>query len=163
MICHILRPDKSQRGAAVVEFSLVVPLLLLLIFGIIEFSLLVYNKHIITNASREAARAGIVVRPGTARLDETAIEQVVFDWITDGGNNFLVTFGVDTLTSGDIQVCSLEEGATTWICPNDTGSNFGDKLRVTITYDYDFLVIPGFITDLAGGLTINAETIMNYE
>ena len=163
MCWHIFNPKNSQKGAAVVEFSLVVPLLLLLLFGIIEFSLLIYNKHIITNASRESARAGIVVKSGTARLDESAIEQVVFNWITNGGDNFLVTFGVDTLTAGDIQVCSQEEGSTTWVCPNDTSSNFGDKLRVTISYDYDFMIVPSFITNLAGGLTIDAETIMNYE
>jgi Flp pilus assembly protein TadG len=57
---------KSQKGVAAVEFALVLPLLVLLIFGIIEFSLLMFNKQVITNASREGARAGIVA--GTPRL-----------------------------------------------------------------------------------------------
>ena len=41
----------GQKGGAAVEFVMIVPLLLLLIFGIIEFGLIMYNKHIITNAS----------------------------------------------------------------------------------------------------------------
>ena len=44
---------KDQDGATVVEFALVLPLLVVFIFGIIEFSLLLYNKAMITNASRE--------------------------------------------------------------------------------------------------------------
>ena len=52
----------NQKGAAIVEFAIILPLLLLLIFGMIEFSLLMYNKAMITNASREGARRGIVYR-----------------------------------------------------------------------------------------------------
>lgn len=163
MLDHILGSGNSQKGTAVVEFSIVIPLLLTLLFGIIEFSLLVYNKHIITNASREGARAGIVYRMGGTRLNETAIEDVIANWLTNDGADFLVTFGSATLTSDGIDVCSQEEGTTTWTCPNNTSSKFGDRLRVTISYDYDFLIIPRLVTDLAGGITISAETIMNYE
>lgn len=49
----------TERGAALVEFALVFPILLLLLMGIVEFGLLFYNKQVLTNASREGARAGI--------------------------------------------------------------------------------------------------------
>jgi len=49
----------SQKGAAALEFAIVLPLLVLLVFGIIDTGLLLYNKQVITNASREGARAGI--------------------------------------------------------------------------------------------------------
>jgi hypothetical protein len=49
----------GQKGAAAVEFAVVLPLLVLLLFGSIEFGLLLYNQEVITNASREGARAGI--------------------------------------------------------------------------------------------------------
>ena len=51
---------RCQRGAAAVEFAIIAPLLFTIIFGIIEFSLLFYDKAVITNASREGARFGIV-------------------------------------------------------------------------------------------------------
>ena len=54
------RKSSSQKGASLVEFALVLPLLMLILWGIIEFGLLLYNKQVITNASREGARAGIV-------------------------------------------------------------------------------------------------------
>ena len=50
----------SQRGASAVEFALILPLLIVLTFGIIEFGLLMYNQQVLTNAAREGARYGIV-------------------------------------------------------------------------------------------------------
>ena len=55
---------RGQRGAAMIEFALVLPVLLIVLLGTVEFSLLLYNKAMITNASREGARLGIVYRPG---------------------------------------------------------------------------------------------------
>ena len=50
------RAQGAERGAAVVEFALVVPVLLVLVGGIIEFSYS-YNLQIsVTQAAREAAR-----------------------------------------------------------------------------------------------------------
>jgi len=48
----------SQEGAAMIEFAIILPLLLLFIFGIIEFSLALFNQQVITNAAREGARRG---------------------------------------------------------------------------------------------------------
>lgn len=48
---------RSERGAAAVEFALIVPILLLLLFGIIEFGR-VYNAQIeLSGAAREGVRA----------------------------------------------------------------------------------------------------------
>ena len=49
---------KNNKGASAVEFALVLPILIVLLFGIVEFGLLMYNKAVITNASREGARDG---------------------------------------------------------------------------------------------------------
>ena len=46
----------SDRGAAAVEFALVVPVLILLIFGSIEFGLAVNVRTMIGNAAREGVR-----------------------------------------------------------------------------------------------------------
>ena len=53
---------RGERGAATVEFAIIAVVLLMIVFGIIEFGILMFDKHILTNASREGARAGIVMR-----------------------------------------------------------------------------------------------------
>ncbi|MEJ2660726.1 MAG: pilus assembly protein, partial [Desulfobacteraceae bacterium] len=46
----------SQRGAAAVEFAIIFPMLILLLFAMIEFGLYLFNRQVITNACREGAR-----------------------------------------------------------------------------------------------------------
>ena len=47
---------RGERGAAAVEFALIVPFFLTLIFGVIEFGAELTNKISMTNASRVGAR-----------------------------------------------------------------------------------------------------------
>lgn len=51
-----LVPHPSERGAAVLEFALVLPLLLLLVFAVAEFGRAYYQVITLTHAAREGAR-----------------------------------------------------------------------------------------------------------
>lgn len=51
---------RLRRGAAVVEMAVVTPLLLMMIFGIMEFGWVFMMEQTITNATREAARVAIL-------------------------------------------------------------------------------------------------------
>jgi Flp pilus assembly protein TadG len=51
---------KSEKGQSLVEFALVVPMLLLLVFGIAEFGRAWMVKNILTGAAREASRVAVV-------------------------------------------------------------------------------------------------------
>ena len=51
---------RDEQGGSLVEFAIVMPLLFVILFGIIDFGILLYDKAMITNASREGASAGIV-------------------------------------------------------------------------------------------------------
>lgn len=53
------RMINNERGVAMVEFAIILPLLVLLVFGTIEMGLLCYNKQVLTNATREGARCSI--------------------------------------------------------------------------------------------------------
>ena len=57
-----LRIGRRQEGQAMVEFALVIPLLLLLIFGIIQFGMLFNNYLALTDAVRVGARQAAVSR-----------------------------------------------------------------------------------------------------
>lgn len=51
---------KDKQGQALVELALVLPLLILLVMGTMEFGRIFHSYLLITNASREGARSGIV-------------------------------------------------------------------------------------------------------
>ncbi len=60
MLISLFKRLRCERGQALVEMALILPVLLLLIFGIIEFGRIFNAYLIVTNAAREGARAGIV-------------------------------------------------------------------------------------------------------
>ena len=53
-------PGRGQEGAAAVEFALLLPLLVLLLFGFIQFGVAFNTRIQATNAAREAARQAVV-------------------------------------------------------------------------------------------------------
>jgi Flp pilus assembly protein TadG len=137
---------KGRRGASAVEFAIVLPLLILLLFGIVEFGLLLYDKAVLTNASREGARAGVVRQ--NPRPTDAQIRTVVRQYC-DGK---LITFGGDTVTDGDIAIARY------------TNANGEDVLQVSVSYRYDFLLLPNFIGQGFPGLVnLQASTVMRLE
>ena len=59
---------RRRRGSTIVEFALIVPVLLAMLMGIIEFGWLVKNTLTIANAAREGARAAAVGK-NTTQID----------------------------------------------------------------------------------------------
>jgi hypothetical protein len=152
----------DQKGTTAVEFAIVLPLLVLLLFGIIEFSLLLYNKHIITNACREGVRKGIIVR--NPRINNQQIKDEIKDYAASN----LVTFGSDVLEDNDIHIAPMDDGVDppcvvssdltdpNWYTHEERCLTFGSDLRVETVYTYNFLVLPFSIP-------LNNETIMKME
>ncbi|HET8933026.1 MAG TPA: TadE/TadG family type IV pilus assembly protein [Polyangiales bacterium] len=54
------RAHRKREGAAALEFALVLPLLVILLFGIIDFGYLMFVVSTMNNAAREGARRGAV-------------------------------------------------------------------------------------------------------
>jgi Flp pilus assembly protein TadG len=130
---------KREEGAAAVEFALLLPLLILILFGIIEFGLVLYNQEVITNASREGARYGIVI--GSPRPTGGQIQGVVSTYLTNAG-----------LTAGDASVSVTgAQGAS------------GSDLTVSVTYPYNFLVLSNLAAGLGSTLNLNGTTVMKLE
>jgi hypothetical protein len=70
----------GESGAELIEFALVLPLLLLVVLGIIDFGFLFQRYEVVTNAAREGAR--VAVLPGYAPADVVfRVEQ----YLTAGG------------------------------------------------------------------------------
>ncbi|MER6940358.1 TadE family protein [Nocardioides sp. NPDC127514] len=68
------RPDRADRGAAAVEFALVLPLLLLVLFGLIDFGRALNAQIALTQAAREGVRLAALQQPGAADRARAAAE-----------------------------------------------------------------------------------------
>jgi Flp pilus assembly protein TadG len=143
-----------EYGGAMVEFAIVLPLLLLLVFGMIEFSILMYDKAMITNASREGARFAILYDrnpDGTMGKTEAEIKTVIKNY----AQAHLISFDAGTFGDANIVVSPRTLVA-------------GDYVRqVTVNYPYTFLVFPNlsklFGDGIANSLTLSAVTVMRDE
>jgi Flp pilus assembly protein TadG len=147
---------KKQRGTEIVEFAITALLLFMLLFGIIEFSVALFDKATITNATREGARTGILYRDvdprdlGNMGGEDAEIRSVINNYAAA----YLISLGGPAEMEIDIQRVDR----------NGNGSfDAGDELIVTVTYPYQFLVLPGFIAGLGGGINLSSTTIMRAE
>jgi len=134
---------QSQYGGTAVELAFVIPILVLLIFGIIEFSLLIYNKTMITNAAREGARYGVVWAPEeNLRMTQSNIQLVVENFL----GNRLISFNPDNTDA----IAVVTNGA----CGD---FDVYEPLTVTVTYPYYFLTLP------IGPISLSSEANMLCE
>jgi Flp pilus assembly protein TadG len=69
-----MRRARQDRGAAAVEFALVLPVLLLIIFGIIDFGRMLYTQITLTQAAQASARAAAILgqNPGVTEANTAA-------------------------------------------------------------------------------------------
>jgi Flp pilus assembly protein TadG len=78
----------NDRGQAVVEFALVLPFLLLLALGVVEFGRAWMTMNILTSAAREGARIAAIVGaedPSDPKNPNPEVEQRV-DLVLDAGH-----------------------------------------------------------------------------
>lgn len=136
-----IKKKNPERGAVLAEFAIVLPLLLTLLMGTIELGLLFYNKQVVTNSSREGARAGIA-----SSSSVVAIQDVVQNYCNDR----LITFGPAPAVSTTVDR----------VIP-DPLNPFGVPVTVNVSYEYTFLV-PGLL-GFGADLTLSAETMMRME
>jgi hypothetical protein len=77
---QVRRRWADDSGAELIEFALVLPLMLLIVLGIIDFGMLFQRYEVVTNAAREGAR--VAVLPGYADAD---VQARVNQYLTAGG------------------------------------------------------------------------------
>ncbi len=151
---------RNEEGVAAVEFAIIASLFFVLLFGIVEFSLALYDKAVITNASREGARKAILFNADLANpgqilpFSQSDISDHVNAYIPDR----LVPFG------GPPVVTVEADPTVNYVDLDGDGQlSRGDTRIVRVLYTYNFLVLPNFLTSLTGGLNLDAETRMRME
>jgi len=140
---HMAIRRQVQQGAAAVEFALVLPILLLVFFGMVELSLALYDKAILTNASREGARAGIVL--SSPKMTDAQIRAVVLNYT----NGSLISLGPTT--------------APTVTVEQSTPASFPNPLRVTVSYTYKGLGVGTMLGALGSPIVLTSSTSMVNE
>jgi hypothetical protein len=132
-----------QRGASAIELALLLPLLLLMLDGVLEFGLILHNQSVLTSATSLAARAGIA--QGTPKLSNAQIAALAVNATQDA----LISL---TLTSAPT-VTVLQALDPTYLTP----------LQVSASYTFKGLLIGGLLGVFQVNPTLNVTTVMYNE
>jgi Flp pilus assembly protein TadG len=111
-----MRRVRSERGAALIEAAITIPILLLISVGIFEFGRAYQTWQVLTNAAREGARIAVIT--GTT---DVQVQERVRDYMISGG-----------LPDAAVEDVVVERGVA---LGTDTAS------RITINYPFDFMVL----------------------
>ncbi|MEX4001580.1 TadE/TadG family type IV pilus assembly protein [Paraburkholderia sp. EG285A] len=159
-----VRGRRAQRGVAALEFALVLPLLMLLLFGIVEMGFLLYDKAVITNAARAAVRQAVAFgedSTGAAQYMSVASATSV---ASSGLSSMLISPLPASAASVTVTMCtSVGSGCTS---PSPCTAS-GQVLTIAVSYPFTGLRLGSSIDPLASAaghmLTLNASTTMNCE
>ena len=110
----------GERGAALLEVALTLPILLLVAVGIFEFGRAYQTWQILTNAAREGAR--VAVLPG---IDDEAVEDRVQEYLAAG-----------LLTAADEADVTIDRDTTV-----DIGDDTASASTVQVDYPFTFMVL----------------------
>lgn len=139
---ELTRTQDRRSGMAMVEMVIVLPLLLMMLFGVVEFGVMFGQWQTVTNAAREGARTAVVFRGG-------CVPATVENEVRSKVKRYASAAGV-ALSDADIAV-SGACGAS------DTDAT------VTVTHPYDFHVLPGFVQSLGPSMNLVGDSSMRNE
>jgi len=143
---------RSERGAELIEFALIAPILIFIIAGIVDFGMMFRTFEAVTNAAREGARVGVL--PGYNPLDvQTRV------------NAYLAASGLTAVPLAAPPACARPSVCVQNL-PVATNAGVFTARAVTVNYTYQFAVL-GAAAPLFGGnfgsINLNAVSVMRTE
>jgi Flp pilus assembly protein TadG len=139
---RVLLLRRDDRGAAAVEFALVVPILLAILFAIIDLGFAINRYTMLNNATREG------VREASLSATQAEIESAVRASLSDMGGGVSVDVTCETPSGGS---CG------SW----DAGSTSGGVAVITTSYTHEWLTPMGKL--LSSDLQLSKTSRMRIE
>lgn len=128
----------GEKGAAAVEFALIVPIFLVLVLGIFEFGRAFNIQVSLSEAAREAARYAAINYADAGYSDADAQNA-----------------GVEAAPSVDLDPDDVELAYDAGACSP------GDNVSVTVTFNTTYLTgLPGLIPGMPTDLSISSRGVM---
>ncbi len=138
-----MRVNRNNKGMSSVEFALILPVFMLLLFAIVEFGSAFYKQQILTSAVREGARIGMVATD--PRPSATQVQEKVYAYLDD--------VGLDS--------------AQSFVTVNGAGGSAGDVLVVEVAYPANFMMLSSLMSSsdasTSGTTTLTARTTTELE
>lgn len=125
---------RNNRGAEAVEFAIILSFLMTLLFGLFDFGNLFRYKLILTNAVREGVRAEIQGKSADEAIQEY-VEAADLDW----------------------------SDCTVSITTDPPEGGLGATVTVSLSYPFNFFLLPSWIPGFPQIQSLSSEAIMRYQ
>ena len=149
----------GERGNAVIELALTLPLLLLVVLGIFDFGLMFQRYEVVTNAAREGARLGVLADYTATEAQNRALDYL----IASGLNGPIRACGTGTIVKNSR--CAQMTTSTVTVA-GSTPVKTVDQVTVIVEYDhrYQFVgpILGLFGSDL-GSIRLRSASSMRRE
>jgi Flp pilus assembly protein TadG len=151
----------NQRGQAVIELALTLPLLLVVVFGIIDFGFMFQRYESVTNAAREGARLGVL--QNSAGYTAIEAQNRAISYLQASGLNGTVrACGAAMLKNS---MCAQMTTQTVTVA-GSTPAKTVDQVTVIVEYDHEYSFV-GPIMNLfgsgLGSIRLRSASIMRRE
>lgn len=149
--------NREERGAALVEFALALPLLLVVLAGIVDFGMTFQRYELLANAAREGARMATL--PG---YDQNSVDARVRAYVANGLGTTTATLGA-VMPAGSVVL-------TNPVLPVPVaggGTKDMQMANVTVFYQHQFLLLGPVLSLInkswGGSITLTAQSQMRVE
>jgi len=123
---------RTRTGMAVIELIVILPLLLIMVFGVVEFGWFLQSHQILMNAARQGARAAVRIENSNPEVI-AAVEQALRSTVDIGANDLSV--GIARLN---------DDGSVQYVVESLDHNEEGASVRVTATVPYSLMNPPSF-------------------
>ncbi|GIW13865.1 MAG: hypothetical protein KatS3mg062_1304 [Tepidiforma sp.] len=130
---------ETETGQALVEFTMILPLFVLLFMSMVEFGRAFHTWLLITNAAREGARIAAV------QSDLSTVQTRIYD-------SFCANYPSQ---------CNIDPSKVTITTNNIQGSR-GSMVEIDVAYDFDWVTPIGDIVNLVSGGNLSDLTIRSH-
>ena len=155
MLTHLRKLIRRNDGASIIEFAIILPVFLLLIVGIIEFSLVMFISSVIEGATNNVARLNKTGFERSTNPNQAQAQQEDMDRIRE----LILARGYNIIKSSDLDVLIKPNGGSA------TGTLGGSGEMVTYETTYRWKIITPFLTDILGSndMTLKSQVVVINE
>ncbi len=135
----------DQKGTSIIELAVVLPVLMTIGLGAMEFGNLIYQQHLIVNGVRDAARyaAGLPYNASTPTINDAKIKNIATNGVDTGGTARVTGWAVTDVTVSYALIANGFNSCGTSQCYR--GPTSLPVVTVSTSFNYQQLGFLGFL------------------
>jgi Flp pilus assembly protein TadG len=144
---------RNQRGAALVEMVMILPVLTILFLGIVQFGLVLREHQVVQNAAREGARLSMLPNYSRKGWNTSSGSACPLSTIANVVAQYLSTEGISVTADAEVDIANCNKNIDPAPTSGSAGLSGGGVSSATVTIDQNVT------TTLSDGTTVGMSKV----